>query len=66
MNHSAPLSRRPASYQDVLDAPENMVAEIVLCACIRGRFRGMPIRVPPWAKNFTVPSAAAAGVRAAG
>ena len=29
MNQHAPPVRRPATYQDVLDAPENMVAELI-------------------------------------
>jgi hypothetical protein len=29
MNQHAPSVRRPATYQDVLDAPENMVAELI-------------------------------------
>lgn len=29
MNQHAPTVRRPATYQDVLEAPENMVAELV-------------------------------------
>ena len=29
MNQHAPTVRRPATYQDVLDAPENMVAELI-------------------------------------
>ena len=29
MNEMTPAARRPATYQDVLDAPSNMVAEIV-------------------------------------
>ena len=29
MNHPQPIIRRPATYQDVLDAPPNMVAELV-------------------------------------
>ena len=29
MNSPAPVTRRPASYQDVLDAPPHMVAELV-------------------------------------
>lgn len=29
MNHPLPKVRRPATYQDVLDAPPNMVAELV-------------------------------------
>ena len=29
MNRQAPLGKRPATYQDVLDAPEHMVAEII-------------------------------------
>ena len=29
MNQAAPIIRQPATYQDVLDAPRNMVAELV-------------------------------------
>ena len=29
MNQHAPTVRRPATYQDVLDAPEHMVAELI-------------------------------------
>ena len=29
MNQHAPSVRRPATYQDILDAPENMVAELI-------------------------------------
>jgi hypothetical protein len=29
MNQHAPTIRRPATYQDILDAPENMVAELI-------------------------------------
>ena len=29
MNQHAPAVRRPATYQDVLDAPEHMVAELI-------------------------------------
>jgi Uma2 family endonuclease len=29
MNQQAPTVRRPATYQDVLDAPQNMVAELI-------------------------------------
>ena len=29
MNHYAPTVRRPATYQDVVDAPEHMVAELI-------------------------------------
>jgi Uma2 family endonuclease len=29
MNQQAPTVRRPATYQDVLDAPENMIAELI-------------------------------------
>ena len=29
MNQHAPSVRRPATYQDVLDAPKHMVAELI-------------------------------------
>lgn len=45
MNSPAPVTRRPATYQDVLDAPPHMVAEIV-----RGALRLQPRPRPKHAR----------------
>ena len=58
MNQHAPTVRRPATYQDVLDAPENMVAELIEGALHlhpRPSLAPRASQAPPWATSSLSP-----------
>ena len=57
MNEHVAKSRPPATYQDVLDAPPHMVAELsaARCTCIRGRRSATASRPRRWATKSVAP-----------